>query len=335
MAYDAGVSDADLSAISDAVPDNLERWGIDSDAGVTLLNHSENTTFAIDDGDTRRILRVHRLGYHTRDAIAAELAWVQAIRKDTPIRTAEPIAGADGDLIQSFDTRQPQPRHAVLFEFLAGNEPEESGDLVGSFEQLGVITARLHHHSQQWAGGVDLASRPHWDFACTLGDTPIWGDWRRGIGMDVAAIAHIQRGVDRIAERLAAFGTGPDRFGLIHADLRLANLLVHDGDVRVIDFDDCGLGWYLYDLASALSFIEHQDNVPALIDAWARGYSSVRPLSTAERDMIPTFVLLRRILLVAWLGSHGETALAAELGVGYTEQTLELVSRYLDGRVFR
>ena len=41
--------------------------------------------------------------------------------------------------------------------------------------------------------------------------------------------------------RLAAFGTGPARYGLIHADIRLANLLVDDGRVSVIDFDDCGL----------------------------------------------------------------------------------------------
>lgn len=37
----------------------------------------------------------------------------------------------------------------------------------------------------------------------------------------------------------------------------------------VIDFATTArAGTYLYYLTSALSFIEHQDNVPALIDAW-------------------------------------------------------------------
>jgi len=127
---------------------------------------------------------------------------------------------------------------------------------------------------------------------------------------------------------------GPDRFGLIHADLRLANLLLHDGDVSVIDFDDCGYGWYMYDLGSALSFVEHKEYVPALISAWVKGYGRVRPLSDAERSMIPTFVMLRRILLVAWLGSHSETDIAKEIGAQFTPQTVDLITQYLDDRLF-
>jgi len=41
-----------------------------------------------------------------------------------------------------------------------------------------------------------------------------------------------------IGARLARFGSGAARFGLIHADMRLANLLVDGDDVCVIDFDD-------------------------------------------------------------------------------------------------
>jgi hypothetical protein len=40
------------------------------------------------------------------------------------------------------------------------------------------------------------------------------------------------------------FGADHERFGLIHADLRLANLLVWQEKTRVIDFDDCGFGWW-------------------------------------------------------------------------------------------
>jgi Ser/Thr protein kinase RdoA (MazF antagonist) len=59
-------------------------------------------------------------------------------------------------------------------------------------------------------------------------------------------------------------------FGLIHADLRLANLMVDDQGLTAIDFDDCGFGWWVYDLASALSFIETDPRLPELIAAGAR-----------------------------------------------------------------
>jgi len=329
MGYEAGVSDADLAVIDAAVPGNLWRWGIADTAQVKLLNHSENTTYRIQDGDRRYILRVHRLGYHTPAAIAAELDWVQAIGRDTAIRTAAPIAGQDSALIQPFPTPQPGERYSVMFEFLEGEEPSEEHDLAASFEQLGTITALLHEHSKHWTVCTTKPKRPVWDMDHTLGATPIWGEWRQGIGVTPAVAAQLQKGVSRIAERLEAYGMGPDRFGLIHADLRLANLLLHGGEVSVIDFDDCGYGWYMYDLGSALSFIEHKDYVPALVAAWMKGYGRVRPLGEEELAMIPTFILLRRIVLVAWLGSHSETDIAKEIGAEFTPQTVELVSRYL------
>ncbi|MEJ2060876.1 MAG: phosphotransferase [Gammaproteobacteria bacterium] len=334
MGYEATVSDADLAVIDAAVAHNLWRWGISDTARVKLLNHSENTTYKIEDGDQCYVLRVHRLGYHTPETIASELDWVCDIGRDTPIRTAAPITGCDAELIQPFPTAQQGERYSVLFEFLDGEEPSEEHDLPASFEQLGGITAVLHEHSRQWITGRRRPQRPVWDFERTLGGTPIWGEWRQGIGVTPEVIAHINQGVAKIRSRLEAYGSGPDRFGLVHADLRLANLLIHQGNVSVIDFDDCGYSWFMYDLGSALSFIEHKDYVPELIESWVKGYNAVRPLTEEELEMIPTFIMLRRILLVAWLGSHSETELAKEIGEEFTPQTCELVTRYLDGTLF-
>jgi Ser/Thr protein kinase RdoA (MazF antagonist) len=133
----------------------------------------------------------------------------------------------------------------------------------------------------------------------------------------------------RIRERLDAFGNGPDRFGLVHGDLRLANLLVDGDQVKVIDFDDCGFSWFLYDAATPLSFYEHHPQVPDLIGHWVAGYRRVAPLSAAEEAEIATFVMLRRMLLVAWIGSHAETDLARTMGEDYTAGTVGLCEDYL------
>jgi Ser/Thr protein kinase RdoA (MazF antagonist) len=334
MGYEAVVSDSDLAQIDAAVPSNLWRWGISETAFVKLLNHSENTTYLIQEGDQRFILRVHRLGYHTPRAISAELDWVEAIRRDSSIRTACPIVGVNSERIQPFVTSMAGERHGVMFTFLDGEEPSETADLAGSFEQLGTITAMLHDHSQQWAPNSPKLERPVWDFEHTLGSEQIWGDWRQGLGMTPEMIAQINQGIVEIRRRLRDYGMESDRFGLVHADLRLANLIIHEGKVGVIDFDDCGYSWLMYDLASALSFIEHKEYVPELIRSWVKGYSQVRSLTQEALEMIPTLILLRRILLVAWLGTHSETDLAKELGVEYTDQTCKLVSSYLQGTLY-
>ena len=82
-----------------------------------------------------------------------------------------------------------------------------------------------------------------------------------------------------IAARLAAYGQPPERYGLVHADIRLANLLVDDAHVRVIDFDDCGFTWFMYDFATTVSFMEDHPRVPELQRRLARGL----PLRGAAR----------------------------------------------------
>ena len=115
----------------------------------------------------------------------------------------------------------------------------------------------------------------------------------------------------------------------MHADLRLANLL-EDGDDRyVIDFDDCGFSWFLYDFGTAVSFFEDDPRVPELTDAWVRGYRSVRDLPAEDEAEIPTFVLMRRLLLVAWIGSHSGTDLARSMGAQYTAASCDLAETYL------
>ena len=111
--------------------------------------------------------------------------------------------------------------------------------------------------------------------------------------------------------------------------MRLANLLIDGGTIKVIDFDDCGFGWLMYDCATTVSFFEHRPEVPELTAAWLRGYRRVIDLPRVDEEEIPTFVILRRLLLVAWIGSHPRTELARSMGAAYTEGSAPLCKAYL------
>jgi Ser/Thr protein kinase RdoA (MazF antagonist) len=297
---------------------------------IERINHSENTTFLLTDTDTgeRVILRVHRTRYHSPKAINSELTWMKALREDEGVHTPKVIPGPNGDLIHHVATDEvPEGRHCVMFEFLEGDEPDEE-NLLPSFPNLGEITARMHRHVRHWALPAGF-ERFGWNFETTLGASPHWGHWYDGPNLNEGRKAILERLTRVIRRRLEAFGSGPGRFGLIHADMRVANLLIHDGDTRVIDFDDSGIGWYLYDLASALSFIEARPDVPDLIAAWLQGYRKVESISAEEEVEIPTFLMLRRMQILAWMGSHSETDLARSLGDEYTDVTLDLTETYL------
>ncbi len=306
-------------------------WGVSEAAKLTLLNISENATYRVDDPahDRPRILRVHRTGYHTLNGVRTELAWMKALQDEAGVETPQAIPAADGELIRTVATPAlDEKRFVVMFAFIEGEEPDES-DLLGPFERLGAIAAKMHLHARNWKRPAYF-ERLVWDFDRSLGNNPNWGDWRHGLALDAERIALFQQMSDIIETRLEHFGSGPDRFGLIHADLRLANLLVQGDETRVIDFDDAGLGWFLYDFATAVSFMEDREDIADLIDAWVRGYRMLAPLSDEEEAEIPTFMMLRRLLILAWVGSHADTDLARELGDAASDDTVPLARRYIE-----
>lgn len=304
-------------------------YALPPDLDVRLINLSENATYSVQAPDGQRwAMRIHRDGYHSRAAIASELAWLLDLRTNRVVAVPAPVVGRDGALIQTAGhPLMKRSRHIVLFQWEAGEEPDTGH--IEPFEMLGEATARLHRHTRIWQR-PNWFTRHSWTFDTALGETaPHWGRWRDGIGVDAAKTLLFGRTVDLIGKRLAAYGQDQDRFGLIHGDLRLANLLVDSATIKVIDFDDCGFGWYMYDAATTVSFFEHEPQVESLIEAWKIGYRRLADLPRSDEVEIPTFIMLRRLLLVAWIGSHSETDLAKSMGLPYTDGSADLCEAYL------
>lgn len=317
-----------LARLEDGLRLSLPLWGMPADAAVRLLTISENATFLVEPArGARLVFRVHRPGYHSREEILSELAWIEDLRATGVIDTPRPVPGLDGRLLQGFDDGQTL-RDVVCFEHVCGHEPDAGTDLPHWFGHLGTITARLHGHARAYAppGGF---VRKRWTFDTILGPDAYWGDWRAASGLDDQDRALLERTAARLRDETMALGTAPDRFGLIHCDMRAANLLVADDRLFVIDFDDCGFGWFGYDFAASVSFIEDDPALPALRDAWLRGYRSVAPLDAQTEAALPMFVMLRRLQLTAWLAGHRETPTAQALLPGFNAGTVALARLWM------
>ena len=129
----------------------LEQYGVSPEAELTLLNVSENATYAVDDPQNgeRTVLRIHRHGYHDGVEIESELAWLEALREDAGVRTPRVLPTEDGRRLLGMEEEGAiDPRHVVHFEWLPGSEPTNVTN--EPFELLGAITARMHAQVRSW-----------------------------------------------------------------------------------------------------------------------------------------------------------------------------------------
>jgi Ser/Thr protein kinase RdoA (MazF antagonist) len=130
--------------------------------------------------------------------------------------------------------------------------------------------------------------------------------------------------VPQVLARLAEFGKQDDRYGLIHSDLVPDNL-ADDGQATVIiDFDDCGFGWHLWEMATAVFWHLGGESYDLVCRSFAEGYREHRVLPERHLELLPTFLFLRGLVYLGWCHTRRETSTASEVYDFVLEQSLEL-----------
>jgi Ser/Thr protein kinase RdoA (MazF antagonist) len=109
-------------------------------------------------------------------------------------------------------------------------------------------------------------------------------------------VAYLREAAAALRPRIAALPAGQPYYGLVHGDVIPSNAQVTpEGEIALLDFDFCGYGWRVYDLATYRGEVRFWDAPPAAADAFLAGYEEVRPLESWERAAIPLFEAARHI----------------------------------------
>ncbi len=163
------------------------------------------------------------------------------------------------------------------------------------FFALGREMARLHQVSDAWSP-PQFFDRVHWDRDGLLGQAPLWDRFWENPELTAADRDLFDRFRCAASDKLEEIGPTLD-FGLVHADLVPGNVLVDSNTLRLIDFDDGGFGYRLFDVATALLKHMSMADYPQLQNGLIEGYHSIRPLDVAELDL---FLALRSATYVGW-----------------------------------
>jgi Ser/Thr protein kinase RdoA (MazF antagonist) len=313
----------------------LARWGIGAQA-IELLKYRENAVFRVVTADGRAFaLRIHRAGYHSDAELRSELQWMQALLADgfdVPVL----VPSRAGQLFEIVEhPAVPGARQVDLFEWIEGRQlgSVESGMVIDAaalartFRTIGTLAARLHNQSAAWRQPPGFV-RHSWDLEGLLGEQPFWGRF-----WELAALSPTQRQlIDRaraaMRTDLARVPRTPANYGLIHADFCPENLLVDGERVRLLDFDDAGFGWHLFEIVTSLYFYRREAYFADIEAQLLAGYRAHRPLPAEEVARLPLFYGLRGFTYLGWAHTRQETQTARELTPTLIELACEAAEAY-------
>lgn len=290
-----------------------------ADGRLRFITHGENTTFRHSGASGDLLVRVHRPARHGRDldattAIESEIAWLRAIRSATTLDVPAALTAPDGRSVIEV-TAGGLTRACTVLEWMPGRIHEDH-PRAAHFERIGAALATLHAHADGWKPPPGFA-RIRWDHETFFGDVMIYGDTtaaecRRRLPADLRAR------FDRVGERLAPIMAADSDTGLIHADAHLGNAVFEGDRVKLIDFDDCGTGPRLYDLAVALWEQRDEPEHDRFRDALLSGYRSVRAIDTTHLD---DYIALRQVAFALWYTG------TAQVNPAFAER-LDVVNRW-------
>lgn len=314
----------------------LRDWNL-AVAGVVPIKVRENAVFRIDlSGGGRAVLRVHRSGYHSDAELHSEFVWMRALEAagiSVP-RVIRSRRGRDFEVIAL--PAGEDPRQIDVFEWIEGRQlgsvetgiDTQDAAVESQYHAIGAIAARMHNQTESWRC-PDGFCRHAWDAAGLVGEQPLWGRFWELAALTPGQNRLLGHAREKIARELHAYGAGPERFGLIHADLVPENLLIDGKNIQVIDFDDAGFGWHLFELATSLYFISGDCIYATARDALIRGYRSERELTDEALERLPLFLAARGTTYLGWVHTRPGTDTARELTPYLVERACAVAEAYL------
>ena len=288
----------------------LHEYGLDN-AGLQLLQYGENVIYRVnlkkpigqrEDNDPflsdRCILRLH--AWDNLEYINSEMIWLAALSEEAELPVPAPLRTKEGSYFTKVSSpKLPKGKCATLLRWLDGRKLEKS-IRPKHLHAIGSVIAKLHNFSSQWTPPAAF-KRPDWDWDAQLGGSHFNVEREVLIAsMPKKYQVPFRETSDKAKKAMASLGTGSDAFGLIHSDLYPENILFKSGEARPIDFEDCGYGYWMWDIAVALSTWAWKPSWEVMRDAFLEGYIEHRTLPQKQWELLDLFIATQFATMLIW-----------------------------------
>lgn len=291
-----------------------------------LETHSNALFRVVANNGTQMVLRVGTPHANTRSNIAVEVAWLDALNRDTSLDVVRPIRTADGELIvDEFDDQVGKERSCVLFSWIPG---APLGQGAGSFgyRLLGVMSASLQRHGRDWWPDEAVELR-RWNRVFYYGsdiDPVIVNDPNYGHLFDlrrrstIAKAAMLSGGV--IDESWSDSGAQ-----VVHGDLHEWNVHIAGSRLYAFDFEDVMLALPAQDAAISLYSSRSSSQKDEIREAFRKGFESVAPWPIADESQLDGFHAARQIMLM----NYAARTLPVSEAAAYLDDVMPWLESYV------
>jgi Ser/Thr protein kinase RdoA (MazF antagonist) len=276
--------------------DWAEHWG---GTDLTPISNRENAVWRMRlPGGQQAALRLHRPGYQTADAIRSELWFCDALAaRGLPVPGCLPtLAGqslvetGQGGYASAVTWLPGQPLGAASVS-LAAPVPLQ----IARHHAIGRLLAQVHSATETLILPPDF-TRPSWGLDGLLGDTPFWGRFWQHPALTKAEAGQMLTLRNQLRSALTPYTTATRQIP-VHADVLRENVLVEGNNLALIDFDDSGFGYPLFDLGTVMSQNLYEPARAEIRQALMDGYRELRPVDGHAVDL---FTLARCLASVGW-----------------------------------
>jgi Ser/Thr protein kinase RdoA (MazF antagonist) len=276
----------------------LSLFDIDAKSAA-FVGASQNFVYRVNHRGAHRIARISVMRRRTRAEIQGELEWIEFLyAKGLPVCVPQSTASGAKFAEMAIDGRF---YLLAVFEEAAGRKAAR-GDLSVEFcDCVGELIGRMH------AAAIE---------ATATGYKVCRGDWSssRLLTKDMietkAPIGDKFRGsVSKLMQEISAIPPTSSNHGLLHGDVNMGNIHIHDGRIQIFDFDNAEYGYFLQDLVvmlydSIYSKVVTQAAPDALTSAikplWGamlKSYHKFNPALTFSASELSDFFLLREAVI--------------------------------------
>ncbi|MBE9066793.1 phosphotransferase [Leptolyngbya cf. ectocarpi LEGE 11479] len=266
-------------------PDTCEFW-----------HRGLNDTYKLSAGKESFMLRVYRQGWRSRSEIEFELE-VLLYLQQKGAHVAVPVARKDGEFITSILAPEGE-RYVMITQYAQGDilRFDDAKDAVifgQAAADIHCCSARFRPTSKRFQLDLNhLLNEPLAHIQPYLIHRP--ADWE-----------FLNELATRISSLVNSVGTDNLDYGFCHGDFHGENAHASEGTVTHFDFDCCGFGWRIYDLATFKWVIRLLDKEEQLWSGFLESYQSKREISDLDLSLMEPFIAIRDVWL---LGVHAENA---------------------------